>query len=224
MRARHWSDALFLLATVNVLSPNRGAAQLVQVGSEFLINTITVDVQTSPDVGIAADGTFVVTWQTYEWGYEVRAQRFARDGRRLGPEVAIDPTAGDEFIPSVGVEADGDFQVVWLNHTGDGSSRLFERSGAPKGDSFQVAGFASKLEAGVVVGKRSRIGDQVIVRRNAVIGSDVTIEDLVLIGAGARIGAEATLGMGARIGRGAVVAQGAVVPPGTSVPPGPTPP
>ncbi len=77
--------------------------------------------------------------------------------------------------------------------------------------------------AGVVIGETSRIGDDVLLYQGAVLGGTSlkkekrhpTLEDNVIIGAGAVVLGAITIGNGARIGSGSVVVKS--VPPGATV-------
>ena len=140
MRARSTLNAVLLLATFTAANPRGAAAQLAPIGSEFRVNTITVGEQRAPDVGIAADGSFVVAWDSAEPRFTVRAQRFTRNGLRLGAEILVDPeTAVNAVVPRLAVEADGDFLVLWQTHGIDSFGRFFDRAGVPRGDVFQVS-------------------------------------------------------------------------------------
>jgi hypothetical protein len=41
---------------------------VVNIGSEFIVNTTTADNQYEPTVTALPDGHFVVTWQSYDGG------------------------------------------------------------------------------------------------------------------------------------------------------------
>jgi serine O-acetyltransferase len=77
--------------------------------------------------------------------------------------------------------------------------------------------------AGVVIGETTEIGDDVLLYQGAVLGGTSvkkekrhpTLEDNVVVGAGAVVLGAITIGKGARIGAGSVVVR--PVPPGTTV-------
>ena len=156
----------------------------------------------------------------------------------VSPDVVVPPTARFGVNPTIGqgtriepgvVFGDdaviGEFVRLFRNARGGDRVTIGDLAEigrrAQLGHDVRVS-FASKLEAGVVVGNGALIADRVVIRRGVSIGAGANIDALVQVGAGARVGNGATIGMGARIGRGAVVQPGAVIPPGTSVPPGAT--
>jgi carbonic anhydrase/acetyltransferase-like protein (isoleucine patch superfamily) len=83
-------------------------------------------------------------------------------------------------------------------------------------------GERSRIGTGAALGNRVHIGDGATVGRNVAIGDGAAIGPLAIVSAGARIGTGAVVEMGARVGRRAIVSPGAVVPAGASVPPGAT--
>jgi hypothetical protein len=92
-------------------------------GSEFKVNTYTVNSQGAPSVAMDADGDFVVTWNSYEQdGSEngIYAQRYSADGSvnhgAQGSEFRVNTyTTAFQFNPSVAMDADGDFVVTWYS-------------------------------------------------------------------------------------------------------------
>jgi len=128
------------------------AATGVPLGAaERLVNTYVKDAQENPAVDIAADGSFVVAWQSINqekltegvgssWG--VYARRFTVDrvaGSLTSPqpkEIRVNQTTdGPQRFASVGVDDTGRFTVAWQSIRQDGSSwgvlaRHFEATGA----------------------------------------------------------------------------------------------
>ena len=126
----------------------RYAASGAAVGGEFLVNTTTADRQVNPSVAVDADGDFVVAWHSY-WqdgsGVGVYAQRFAASGAPVGGEFRVNTfTFGHQRLPSVAVDADGDFVVAWQSSGQDAASsygvyaQRYAASGAPVGGEFRV--------------------------------------------------------------------------------------
>ncbi len=116
-----------------------------KVGEELLVNTYTTGDQLEPAVAAAADGRFVVAWQSS--GSGIRAQRFEADGSPLDDELQVDShTTFNATDPVVAAAADGDFVVAWTSDGSNGSDtsftsiqgQRFSASGAPTGDQFQV--------------------------------------------------------------------------------------
>jgi hypothetical protein len=115
---------------------------------EFIVNTTTVNSQDSPDVGMAANGAFVVVWQSYGQdgsGEGVFAQRYDSDGSTAGTEFRVNTVTNyDQYRARVAVEPGGDFVVVWQSYgqdsllTGGIFGKRYSSAGVPIGTEFQV--------------------------------------------------------------------------------------
>ena len=112
--AKAYPFSAWLIAVLALLAAPAAFAQ-TPAGSQFLVNTYTTNAQRHPAVAAAADGTFVVAWVSGCCGgqYTVEGQRFASDGTHLGGQFAIDPNVGFNRPPSVAMDEDADFVVVW---------------------------------------------------------------------------------------------------------------
>lgn len=90
------------------------------IGGEFQVNTYTSGLQNSSSVAIDSAGDFVITWQSsYQDGstYGVFGQAFNVLGSILGSEFRGNATAtGPQNLPSVAMDAAGDFSVVWESY------------------------------------------------------------------------------------------------------------
>ena len=110
------------LGTLLLVSPSAALAQPA-VGSEFQVNSYTTNSQRRPSVAVDPDGDFVVVWHGYGSGdndSSIHGQRYASDGTQRGSEFQINTyTTSGQSLPSVDVDSDGDFVVVWQS---DGSS------------------------------------------------------------------------------------------------------
>jgi len=141
------SLALTLVLSILALVPSV-AAQVAPVESEFQVNTYTTEGQNDSDVAIAANGDFVVVWESS--GQDdcfscVFLQRFASDATPLGSEFAINSiTSSSQAAPTVGVHAaTGDFVVAWQNHglVGEAyeiSAQRYDSGGAPLGAQIEI--------------------------------------------------------------------------------------
>ena len=73
------------------------------LGGQFQVNTFTTGIQEDPSVGIDADGNFTISWDTV--GQDVSffngvfAQRFNRDGDRIGGEFMVNTYDTNEHRP-----------------------------------------------------------------------------------------------------------------------------
>ena len=126
---------------------------------EFQINTYTTDSQALPSVATAANGDFVVVWQSYLQdgsGSGVFGQRYAGGGSALGTEFQVNTvTLGPQFDPAVGADAAGNFVVVWSAYQdGDESGivgRRYDSGGSPLGTEFQVNSYTTEQQSNPVI-------------------------------------------------------------------------
>ena len=96
------------------------------IAGQFLVNSYTDGSQLEPDVGVAADGTFVVAWESNGSNgsdsafYSVQAQRFSADGNAVGDQIQVNTyTTSSQRGPSIGVDQGGDFVVTWRSYGSD---------------------------------------------------------------------------------------------------------
>jgi hypothetical protein len=96
------------------------------LGGEFQVNTFTGGDQRFPSIAMDADGDYVIAWagtgrDGSGWG--VFGQQYQSDGTARGGEFRINSyTTGDQIYPSVGMDANGDYTVVWSSYGQDGSA------------------------------------------------------------------------------------------------------
>jgi hypothetical protein len=116
------------------------------VGPEFRVNSFTTANQFRPSVAAAADGRFVVTWQSDGQdgsSFGVFGQRYDSNGSPAGPEFRVNSwTPGVQYRPSVAAAADGRFVVTWASYQ-DGSNygvfgQRYDSNGSPVGPEFRV--------------------------------------------------------------------------------------
>jgi hypothetical protein len=121
-----------------------------RLGEEFQVNTFTAGVQKKPLVASDPLGNFTVVWPSEGQdgsGIGVFAQRFDRQGSRLGDEFQVNTyTADDQYDIAVNVNATGGAVVVWSSLGQDGSglgvyARRYSASGDALGEEFRVNTF-----------------------------------------------------------------------------------
>ena len=112
------------------------------LGAEFRVNTTTAGDQNHADVAIAADGSFIVTWDLGGASARVMMQRFDVTGATIGGEVQVSQGAsGSQDTAMISIAADGRFAVVWessQNGTDDVFARRYSADGTALGNEFQV--------------------------------------------------------------------------------------
>ncbi len=120
---------------------------------DFQVNTYTSAYQLRTSVAVAADGRFVVVWEsqgssgTDSSGRSVQGQRFAADGSPAGGEFQINTSTIDyQRLPAVAMTADGDFVVIWHGPDSAGTDQSadsiqgqrYASGGTTVGGEFQV--------------------------------------------------------------------------------------
>ncbi|MDY0168654.1 MAG: trypsin-like serine protease, partial [Thermoguttaceae bacterium] len=88
------------------------------LGDQFLVNTTRANAQFSPAVGMDDDGNYVIAWvsegQDISFFNDIWAQRFNRDGEKLGSEWQVNEIDTEiHNDPFVAVSYDGYFLVSW---------------------------------------------------------------------------------------------------------------
>jgi len=130
----------------------RFAADGRPLGARFPLARNT-DRQDTPNVAVAADGSFVAAWTQAvekedpdnfdEIATDVFFRRFNAAGKPFGPEAVALGGYEEQSEPRVAIRPDGSFIIVGHDYGGESSfydvdARLFDRSGAPLGEAFQV--------------------------------------------------------------------------------------
>jgi hypothetical protein len=119
----------------------------VPQGSEFRVNTYTIDEQVRPSIAMDSDGDFVVTWESRGQDGNIDgiyAQRYNNAGVPQGSEFRVNTyTTNSQTFPSVAMDSDGDFVVTWYSYNQDGSSfgiyaQRYNNAGIPQGSEFRV--------------------------------------------------------------------------------------
>ncbi|MCH9674709.1 MAG: DUF4347 domain-containing protein, partial [Gammaproteobacteria bacterium] len=117
------------------------------VGADTLANITTLDQQAAPDIAMAADGSFVLTWQSSGQdgdGSGVIARRFAADGTALSGEIIVNSyTTSNQMFPNVAADDAGNFIVVWQSFGQDANSwgvygQRFDSAGGAQGAEIQI--------------------------------------------------------------------------------------
>ncbi|MGB5676410.1 MAG: DUF2341 domain-containing protein, partial [Gammaproteobacteria bacterium] len=117
-------------------------------GTEFLVNTVTTDNQSSPSVAMDAAGNFVVAWQSNLQdgdNYGIYAQRFNAAGVAQGSEFPVNTTTADyQGSPGIAMAEGGDFVIIWASaaQDPDGSTGIygqrFDAGGNAVGSEFRI--------------------------------------------------------------------------------------
>lgn len=93
-------------------------------GVEFRVNTYTSFAQINRSVAMDAAGDFVITWQSDKQdgsNYGIFAQRYNAAGAPQGVEFNVNTyTPLNQTLPSVAMDAAGDFVITWQSEGQDG--------------------------------------------------------------------------------------------------------
>jgi hypothetical protein len=125
---------------------------------EFHVNTFTTQAQTKPDVAVAGNGNFVITWLSYGQdggGAGIFAQHFAADGSRAGAEFRVNTyTTDGQYVAKVAADANGNFVVVWTSYSQDGDgygmfAQRYDAAGNAAGAEFQVNTYTTGNQGGL---------------------------------------------------------------------------
>jgi S-layer homology domain len=116
------------------------------VGGQFQVNTYTTGNQFSYGVAAAADGRFVVSWDslTDGSGFGLSGQRYDAAGAPLGADFVVNQdTTGGQNFSSVSSDRQFNFVAAWQSDASDGSSygirgQRFDAQGARRGAEFGV--------------------------------------------------------------------------------------
>jgi hypothetical protein len=123
-------------------------------GPQLQVNTYTTSYQDVPSVAAAADGGFVVVWQSFgsagtdTSSWSVQGQRYASDGSAQGAEFQVNTyTTSSQYGASLArTTPDGGFVVAWQSYGSFGSdtsdasiqAQRFTSDGSLLGAQFQV--------------------------------------------------------------------------------------
>jgi hypothetical protein len=129
---------------------------------ELQVESYTTGFQDNPAVATGPDGAFVVVWQsnggspgTDAAGLSVQGRRFDSEGDPVDLQFQVNTyTTSSQFLPTVAVDFDGQFVVVWASdgsYGNDASSdsiqgQRFDGAGSPIGQQFQVNSYTTDMQ------------------------------------------------------------------------------
>src|SRR5262245_27005539 len=119
-------------------------------GAQFQVNTYTTGLIFFFSVAADADGDFIVAWNSpggfgNDPGGSVEAQRYSSDGSALGGQFQVNTLTGtNQFAPSVAMDPEGDFIVVWATGNGlDIRGQRYASTGSALGAEFLVNSYTT---------------------------------------------------------------------------------
>jgi hypothetical protein len=175
-----------------------------RVGSELLVNTATANVQGDPEITALANGRFVVVWHDLSQGaggapgdndgFAVKAQVFAADGTRVGPELLVNSaTADNQVEPQITALSNGGFVVTWLDFS--------LGAGGATGDSTGLA-----VKAQVFQADGTRVGSELLVNTATADSQNVQQSTALSNGGFVVTWRDSSLGVGGATGDGSSTA------------------
>ncbi len=132
--------------------------------SDITVNSAGSGQQLKPQVGMAANGNFVVVWEDDKDNngyYQIYARGFNANGTERFADFTVNSVAaGQQLKPDIAVASDGSFVVVWQDDKdGNGYYQIYARgfsaSGAERFSDFTVNTVASgqQLKPKVAIGR-----------------------------------------------------------------------
>ncbi len=130
----------------------RFAVDATPIGTEFLVNSSTINSQDDPRVAVDLTGDFAIAWEAFNHdgsAASVVVQRYSSAGVKLGGEILVNSyTTGAQLDPDIAMDAFGNFVIVWTSMNQDGSlagifGQRFDSDGTPQGTEFRANTFTT---------------------------------------------------------------------------------
>ncbi len=115
------------------------------IGSNFKVNyDIATTHQHEPAIAVNGSKKFIVTWEDRRNGNaDIYARRYDPSGDPLGSDFKVndDAKSTDHFLPDIGMDASGNFVIIWTdtrNGNHDIYAQRYDSSGSPLDSNFKV--------------------------------------------------------------------------------------
>lgn len=134
--------------------------------TQFQVNEVTIGGQSQPRIAMTADGRAAVVWRSQDAGFDedggISARRYAASGTPRGSEFSVNRfTLGEQVVPDVTRDPDGDWTFVWESIEGDNGDpfrsiqgRRFSSAGEALGDQMLINSLTSDAQFLPVVAGR----------------------------------------------------------------------
>ena len=137
--------------------------------TEFQVNTFVNGNNYNPAVAIDAEGDFVITWFSDQYGFpngSIYAQMYNRDGAPKGIEFQVNTITDDaQYRPAIAIAGDGSFVVVWKSYSvlweladiygPDYLSGIYAQrydiNGTPQGNRFLIDHYTSGVDLAAAI-------------------------------------------------------------------------
>lgn len=154
--------ASFVCNGAILLAAASAFGQALPHGPQFQVNTYTTSDQLYAATAIDGHGNFIVAWESdgssgTDSSYSsIQARRYDAHGRPVGNQFQVNTYTTDrQNRPAVAASDQGRFVIVWDSRGSPGpdpgtsrsiQARIFDASGAPLGEQFQVNSFTPSLQ------------------------------------------------------------------------------
>jgi hypothetical protein len=115
------------------------------VGTEFRVNTGTIDKQICPAAAMNQNGGFVIVWESanvpVDGKKSICGRLFDRNGQLIGDEFIVNEGTSDGRYPDVAMDNEGNFAVVWMEDRSSNAvlGRLYSPDGSAKTEPFEIS-------------------------------------------------------------------------------------
>jgi len=148
---RKSSLGLVLAGLVAAVTINYAAPPGEPLQGEIRANATTAGFQGNAAIARDADGDYVIVWSGAGTGDAdgIFMQRYNRNGAAQGGETRVNTTVADnQRLPSVAMDAAGNFVIAWESNLQDGDgfglyAQRYSAAGSPQGSEFRVNGYTA---------------------------------------------------------------------------------
>ena len=113
------------------------AVQVIEQGSEFVVNASAPGNHNQPVITTLADGRFVVAWFSDQSSQEIKARILNADGTSASGEFVVNSNLNPGVFPSVTALANGKFVVSWYDGY-EVHGRVIDPDAVNDGEGFQI--------------------------------------------------------------------------------------
>ncbi len=116
-----------------------------KLGEEFQVNFPTEGRHVNSYVAMDKEGKFIVVWRANR-DWKVYAQRFDKNGNKLGDEFRVSATEGERADPLIAMDGQGNSLISFkYGQYGDAYAQRFDKDGNRIGGEFGIDGYESRI-------------------------------------------------------------------------------
>ena len=116
-----------------------------KIGSNFIVNTDTSNLQDSPAIAMDSSGNFVIIWADYRNAHkDIYGRMYDSNGNPAGSDFLVNDDGGTAYqdYPDVAMDSTGNFIVVWTDSrdvTYHIYCQFYDSGGNPIGSNFKIS-------------------------------------------------------------------------------------